>query len=163
MVLPDVSFRGKIDEEDYKDDTCAKKEDSRGEYSKVAVDRVVKENVENYCEKDYNDTGNMGDGSKNEEHHDGSSMEEMALKRRTMKMAVAWKIMALRRRTMRMEVAWKIMALRRRTMKMVVAQKMMALKRRTMKMVVAWKMMALRRRTMKMVVAWKMMALRRRT
>ena len=54
MVLPDVSFRGKIDEEDLKDDTCAKEEDSRGEYSEVAVDRVVKENgnVENYCEKD---------------------------------------------------------------------------------------------------------------
>ena len=53
MVLPDVSFRGKIDEEDLKDDTCAKEEDSRGEYSEVAVDRVVKENgnVENYCER----------------------------------------------------------------------------------------------------------------
>ena len=78
MVLPDVSFRGKIDEEDLKDDTCAKEEDSRGEYSEVAVDRVVKENgnVENYCEKDYDDTGNMGDGSKDEEHQDGSSMED---------------------------------------------------------------------------------------
>ena len=77
MVLPDVSFRGKKDEEDLKDDTCAKEEDSRGEYSEVAVDRVVKENgnVENYCEKDYDDTGNMGDGSKDEEHQDGSSME----------------------------------------------------------------------------------------
>ena len=83
------------------------KEEGRGEYSEVAVDRVVKENgnVENYCEKDYDDTGNMGDGSKDEEHQDGSSMEEMALKRRTMKMAVAWKIMALRRRTMKMVVA----------------------------------------------------------
>eukprot|EP00731_Ephydatia_muelleri_P010267 Em0005g853a len=90
VVLPDVSFRGKIDEEDYKDDTCAKEEDSRGEYSEVAVDRVVKENVENYCEKDYDDTGNMGDGrgghedggstkddgTKEEDHEDGGSMED---------------------------------------------------------------------------------------
>ena len=78
MVLPDVSFRGKIDEEDLKDDTCAKEEDSRGEYSEVVVDRVVKENgnVENYCEKDYDDTGNMGDGSKDKELQDGSSMED---------------------------------------------------------------------------------------
>ena len=75
MVLPDVS---KIDEEDLKDDTCAKEEDSREEYSEVVVDRVVKENgnVENYCEKDYDDTGNMGDGSIDEEHQDGSSMED---------------------------------------------------------------------------------------
>ena len=78
MVLPDVSFRGKINEEDLKDDTCAKEEDSRGEYSEVVVDRGVKENgnVENYCEKDYDDTGNMGDGSKDEEHQDGSSTED---------------------------------------------------------------------------------------
>ena len=30
VVLPDVSYRGKIGEEDLKDDTCAKEEDSRG-------------------------------------------------------------------------------------------------------------------------------------
>ena len=78
MVLVDVSFRGKIDEEDLKDDTCAKEEDSGGEYSEVAVDRVVKENgnVESYCEKDYDDTDNMGDGSKDEEHQDGGSVED---------------------------------------------------------------------------------------
>ena len=110
MVLPDVSFRGKIDEEDLKDDTCAKEENSRGEYSEVVVDRVVKENgnVEKYCEKDYDDHGNMGDGSKDEEHQDGSSMEDdgmHALRRRTMKILVAWKMMALRRRTMKMVVA----------------------------------------------------------
>ena len=42
------------------------------------MDRVVKENgnVENYCEKDYDDTCNMGDGTKDEEHQDGSSMED---------------------------------------------------------------------------------------
>ena len=28
------------------------------------------------CEKDYDDTGNMGDGSKDEEHQEGSSMED---------------------------------------------------------------------------------------
>ena len=54
------------------------REDSGGEYSEVVVDRVVKENrnVENYCEKDHDDTDNMGDGSKDEEHQDGSSMED---------------------------------------------------------------------------------------
>ena len=77
MVLPDVSFRGKIDAEDLKDDTCAKEEDSRGEYSEVVVEVKENGNVENYFEKDYDDTGNMGDGSKDEEHQDGSSMEEM--------------------------------------------------------------------------------------
>ena len=41
LVLPDVSFRGKIDEEDLKDDTCAKEEDSRREHSEFVVDRVV--------------------------------------------------------------------------------------------------------------------------
>ena len=78
VVLPDVSFRGKIDEEDLKDDTCAKEEDSRGEYSEVVVDRVAKENdnVENYCEKDYDENDNMGDGSKDKEHQDGNSMED---------------------------------------------------------------------------------------
>ena len=82
VVLPDVSFRGKIDEEGIKDVTYAKQEDSRGEYSEVVVDRVVKENgnVENYCEKDYDDTGNMGDGSKDEEHQEGSSMEDDSTK-----------------------------------------------------------------------------------
>ena len=81
-MLPDVSFRGEIDEDNLKDDTCAKEEDSRGEYSEVVVDRVVKENgnVENYCEKDYDDTDNMGDGSKDKEHQDGSSMEDHGTK-----------------------------------------------------------------------------------
>eukprot|EP00731_Ephydatia_muelleri_P004857 Em0002g1033a len=71
VVLPDVSFRGKIDEEDLKDDTCAKEEDSRGEYSEVVEDRVVKENgnVENYCENSMED-----DGTKEENHEDGGSM-----------------------------------------------------------------------------------------
>ena len=44
-----------------RDDTCAKEEASRGEYSEVAVDRVVKENgnVENYCKKDYDEGGGV--------------------------------------------------------------------------------------------------------
>ena len=79
MILPDVSFRGKIDEKDLKDDTCTKVEDSRGEYSEVVVDRVVKENG-------------------NEEHYCKRTMMtlitwEMARRKRTIKMAVAWKMM----------------------------------------------------------------------
>ena len=38
---------------------------AEGEYSEGGVDGVVKENgnEENYCEKDYDDTDNMGDGN----------------------------------------------------------------------------------------------------
>ena len=49
-IRTDRVFRGEIDEEDLKDDTCAKEVDSRGKDSKGGVNGVVlkKDNKENY-------------------------------------------------------------------------------------------------------------------
>lgn len=54
MVLPDVAFR---DEEDLKDDTFSKVEDSRGDDNESDVDEIVKvkNNEDNCSRKDHDD------------------------------------------------------------------------------------------------------------
>ena len=53
MVLPDVAFR---DEEDLKDDTFSKVEDSRGEDNESDVDEIVKvKNNEDNCSRNDHD------------------------------------------------------------------------------------------------------------
>lgn len=53
VVLPDVAFR---DEEDLKDDTFSKVEDSRGEDNESDVDEIVKvKNNEDNCSRNDHD------------------------------------------------------------------------------------------------------------
>ena len=126
VLLLDVAIRGKIDEEDLKDETCIAKQ--RIPENETNVDEIVNEknNEDDYSRKDhdvYYDTGSMGDDGSQEEHHgDGGSKLRMTIKK-----VAAWKMITEWRRITMMVEAWKMVA-GMKTIKVVAACKMMSMK-----------------------------------